>query len=283
MPTDWTVTFGGLTIGGDGSPYQLSELVGFHEAPEVRTSDQMRSRAHGLFAGTDYLGGRSIVAEVEVVAPHPSETVWQAFSSALVVGAESETALGVQMPGLAYGTAVQVGARVRKLSLPIERAYFNGHGRAVVEWYATDPRVYSQTLTTQTASQATVAGTGVTFPVTFPLSFGGAVSGGQLTATNAGEFGAPWVATISGPIVNPTLENITTGETLAFVGSLATGETLVVDSLARSVLLNGTASRYSWLVVGSQWFTVEPGDNAIRLAGTSGTGSVSFSFRSAWI
>ena len=116
MPTDWTVTFGGLTIGGDGSPYQLSELVGFHEAPEVRTSDQMRSRAHGLFAGTDYLGGRSIVAEVEVVAPHPSETVWQAFSSALVVGAESETALGVQMPGLAYGTAVQVGARVRKLS-----------------------------------------------------------------------------------------------------------------------------------------------------------------------
>lgn len=283
MPTDWTLTFGGLTIGGDGSRYQLTQLTGVHDAPEVRTSDQIRARTHGLFAGTDYLGGRSIVAEIEVVAPHPSETVWQAFSSALIVGAETETTLGFQVPGLAGGAAVQVSARVRKLSLPVERSYLNGHGRAVVEWFATDPRVYSQTLTTATASQATVAGTGVTFPVTFPLSFGGAVSGGQLTATNSGEFGAPWVATISGPIENPTLENITTGETLAFVGSLAAGETLVVDSLARSVLLNGSASRYSWLVVGSEWFTVQPGDNAIRLAGTSGTGSVSFSFRSAWI
>jgi hypothetical protein len=283
MTADWTITFGGLTIGGDGSPYQLTQLDGLHDAPEVRTSDQMRARSHGLFAGTDYLGGRSIIAEVEVVAPHPSETVWQSFSSALIVGAETETPLGFQIPGLAGGVDVQVGARVRKLSLPIERAYLNGHGRAVVEWFATDPRVYSQTLTTATASQATVAGTGVTFPVTFPLSFGGAVSGGQLTATNTGEFPAPWTATISGPIDNPTLENITTGETLAFVGTVATGETLVVDSLARSVLLNGTASRYSWLVVGSQWFGVQPGANAIRLAGTSGSGSVSFSFRSAWI
>lgn len=283
MPTDWTLTFGAITIGGAGSPYQLARLTGFHESPEVRTADQIRARAHGLFAGTDFLGGRSIMAEVEVVAQHPNETIWQAFSAALVPGAGDETTLGVQFPGLASGTAVQVGARVRKLSLPIDRAYLNGHGSALVEWYATDPRVYSQTLNTATANQATVAGTGVTFPVTFPLSFGGAVSGGQLMATNAGEFTAPWVATISGPIDNPILENITTGQTLAFTGSLIAGETLVVDSLARSVLLNGTASRYSWLVVGSQWFGVQPGANAIRLAGTAGSGSVSFSYRSAWI
>lgn len=283
MPADWTLTFGGLTIGGAGSPYQITQLSGFHDAPEVRSDDQTRARAHGLFAGTDYLGGRSIVADIEVVAKHPNESTWQAFSSALVVGAESETPLGLQIPGLAGGTSVRVGARVRKLSLPIERSYLNGHGRAIVEWFATDPRVYSETLTTATASQATVAGTGVTFPVTFPLTFGGSVSGGQLIATNVGEFGAPWSATITGPVDNPTVENITTGETLAFVGTLAAGETLVLDSLARSVLLNGTASRYSWLVIGSQWFTVEPGANTIRLAGSSGTGSISFSFRSAWI
>jgi hypothetical protein len=283
MPTDWTITFGNLTIGGPNSPYQLVQINGLHDAPEVRTSDQIRARSNGMFAGTDYLGGRSVIAEVQVVASHPDETVWQDFSSALIVGAESETALGFQIPGLARGNAVQIDARVRKLSLPIERSYLNGQGNAVIEWFATDPRVYTQSVDTETASQATVAGTGVTFPVTFPLSFGGAVSGGQLQATNIGEFGAPWSATISGPIVNPTLENITTGETLAFIGSVAAGETLVINSLDRSVLLNGTASRYSWLVVGSQWFTVEPGDNAIRLAGTSGTGSVSFSFRSAWI
>lgn len=283
MPTDWTFTYNGLTIGGDGSAYQITKLTGLHDSPEVRTSDQIRARAHGMYAGTDLLGGRSLMAQVEVVAPHPDETTWSDFSRALVPGQGDELPLVFQIPGVAGGVAVQIAARVRRLALPVDRNYFFGHGSAAVEFWATDPRIYSQATTTQTVSQAVPSGAGLTFPITFPLTFGGAVSGGSFTASNAGEFAAPWTATISGPIVNPTLENVTTGQTVAFTGSVAAGETLVISSLDRSVLLNGTASRYSWLVIGSSWWQLAPGDNTVRLAGTSGSGSVSFTFRSAWV
>jgi hypothetical protein len=283
MPSDWTFTYNGLTIGGDGSPYQITQLTGLHDSPEVRTSDQIRARAHGLFAGTDLLGGRSLMAQVEVVAAHPDETVWSDFSRALVPGQGDELPLVFQIPGVAGGISIEVGARVRRLSLPVDRSYFFGHGSAAVEFWATDPRIYSQAATTQSVSQASVSGTGLVFPITFPLSFGGAVTGGQFVATNAGEFAAPWTATIAGPIVNPVLENVTTGQAIAFTISVGAGETLVVSSLDRSVLLNGTASRYSSLVVGSSWWELAPGDNTVRLAGTSGSGSVSFTFRSAWV
>lgn len=277
---DWQLTFNGLTLGG--APYGVSELTGFHDAPDVRADDQMRSRAHGQWANVDYLGGRTIQASIIVTSPHPSGSTWQALSQALVAGQAAESTLTATLPGVAMGATVQVGARVRRLSLPIDLDYTVGVGRAEVEWHCTDPRIYSSTLTTLSTSQAVSSG-GLVFPAVAPLAFAGSASGGQITATNAGEFAAPWVATISGPVTDPRLENITTGQTVAFTGTVDSGQTLVVSSLDRTVLLNGTASRYSWLVGTSQWFDLAAGDNTVRFAGTSGTGSLSFSFRSVWI
>jgi hypothetical protein len=55
-----------------------------------------------------------------------------------------------------------------------------------------------------------------------------------------------------------------------------------VDSDARLVLLNGTASRYDWLAFGSVWFPINPGSNTIRLGGASGTGTLDFYWRDGW-
>jgi hypothetical protein len=283
MATDWTLQFNGITLGGATNPYQISAITGLHENPEIRSSDVARARTHGQFAGIDYLGGRDIAAAIEVRSPHPSNNIWQAFSQALVAGQTAEGLLVIQVPGLAAGATVQVNARVRRLALPMDRSYSLGVGMANVEWHCTDPRIYDNSLTSLSITQATGSGSGLTLPITFPITFGSGTSGGQATATNAGEFAAPWTATINGPVVNPRIENITAGLTLSFVGSLASGESLVVSSVDRSVLLNGTASRYSWLTSTSQWFDLAPGDSAIRFAGTSGSGSMTFNFRSVWI
>lgn len=280
---DWTFIYNGLTVGGSGNPYNLIKINGFHDAPDVRTADTERARAHGMFAGTDYLGGRSITAEIEVVAPHPDEADWSAFSRAFVPGDTAESTLKAQIPGVAGGIEVQVGARVRRLALPIDRDYLFGHGSAMVEFFCTDPRIYSVAQTLVSIDQAAISGSGLTFPATFPLSFGGAVSGGLGVATNAGEFSAPWVGTITGPVDNPRIENVATGQVLSFTGSLSAGQTLVISSLDRSVLLSGTASRYSWLNFGSSWFDLAPGTNTIRFAGTAGTGNLQLTFRSVWI
>lgn len=279
--SDWTMAWNGVTVGGAGNEYELVELVGLHENPDVRTGDQDRSRAHGQWANVDYLGGRTIQAQIDIHGEHPSP-VWQAFSQAFVMGQAAEQTLTFTIPGVAAGLTAQVGAKVRRLSLPADRSYSLGVATANVEFHCTDPRIYSSTLTTLTTSQAVSSG-GLVFPAVAPLAFAGSASGGQVTATNAGEFAAPWTATIAGPVTDPRIENITTGQTLAFVGTLAADQSLVVSSLDRTVLLNGTASRYSWLVGTSQWFDLAAGNNAVRFAGTSGTGSMSLTFRSVWI
>jgi hypothetical protein len=278
--SDWQITFNGLTLGE--APYGLTNLTGFADSPEVRSSDQMRARAHGQWMSVDYLGGRNIGASVIVTSQHPSSAAWQAFSQALVAGQATESTLSATMPGVAYGVPVQVGARVRKLSLPLNIDYALGVGRAEIEWHCSDPRIYAATASSVTASMATASGAGASFPLTFPLTFGGATTGGLLPATNDGEFEAPWTMTINGPVVNPRIENVATGQVISFTGEVGASSALVISSLERTVLLDG-ASRYSWLTAGSQWFDLAPGPNTFRFAGTSGSGSATLDFRSTWI
>lgn len=278
----WQIEWAGLVM-GDGTPYVIQSMTGLNDTPGVRSSDSARARAHGAWAGTDYSDVRSITATISVDGPHPNSALWDALSRALVIGQPGETPLTVKVPGLAQGRELIMFARCRNLSLPTDQDYASGVGAAAVQWVATDPRIYAATESTLTVGIASSSASGFPFPLTFPISFGGAATGGLVTANNEGEFPAPWVATIHGPVVGPRIENVTTGETLTFNGSLAAGETLVVSSADASVLLNGVASRYPWLAFGSQWFDLAPGVNELRFAGTSGTGSLDLVFRSAWI
>jgi hypothetical protein len=279
----YIIEWAGLTFGGDG-PYQLVELSGLHDAPAVRTSDSDRARGNGQWAGTDYLTGRSILATFEVVgkAAPSAETALAAFSAATVVGQGPESPLTVQVPGVAGGRRVTVGARVRRVSLPVDRAYMHEHGVASVEWWATDPRFYDETVGTVTTGIGTLSGVGLTFDATPDLYFGGPVPSGVVNVTNDGEVPAPWRVTFTGPVTDPRIENVTTGTELRLIGTVPAGADLVIDSAARSVALNGV-SRYGWLKVGSSWSDLAPGPNTVRLTAAAGTGTATLTFRSTWI
>lgn len=277
----WQIAWKGLTM-GDGTPYVVQSVTGLHDTPGVRTSDMDRARRHGAFPGSDYTESRVVVAEILVDGRHPNEAVWSAFSLAHVVGDEVETPLSFRVPGVAGGIEVVVFAKCRRLNLPTDRDYAAGIGTATVQWTATDPRIYSADEVVLFTAMATVAGTGRTYPLTYPRTYGGPISGGFITATNEGEFPSPWVAVIDGPVEHPRIENVGTGQTIAFNGTVAAGSSLVVDSDNRTVMLDG-ASRYHWLAPGSQWFDVLPGANTVRLAGLSGAGSLTFTYRHAWI
>jgi hypothetical protein len=82
--------------------------------------------------------------------------------------------------------------------------------------------------------------------------------------------------------VNPSITHQEQGLTLLFNITLAAGDFLVVDSGARSVLLGGTASRYSTLAQ-PNWFDLSPlTSNTIRFNAASGAGTLTFSYRNAW-
>lgn len=246
--------------------------------PRVRTDDRDRAQVHGLYGGRDLLGERRV--PLELLVDTTSKTAALAARALLAQAftpASADAALVWQEDGVKY----QLFGRPR-LADPDITELASGALEVSCRFQANDPRIYSQVALSQSTGLA-VAGTGLTFNATPNFSFGGAASGGFITALNAGNFPAPWTAQIIGPVTDPRIQLASTGQTLIMVGTVASGDVLNIDSLAKSILLNGTASRFSFLQPGSAWFDLAPGSNQIGFSATSGSGTLAVGWRSAWL
>jgi len=117
-----------------------------------------------------------------------------------------------------------------------------------------------------------------------PFTFGAVSTGGALNLANNGNFFSNHPITIEGPVTNPRVESLTQGKTLAMDIVLGVGETLVLDAESRTVLLNGTASRYNTLTTESEWFDLQPGNNEVRFqAATPTAATMTITWRSSWV
>ena len=282
MPlADYALSIGGLTL-GPGTDYIVHRVDGFG-APIDRISDTPRPRRHGELAGSDYLDGRTVTIEITVRGDTPAETVanldallavWQPITDAGTV-----TALSYKFPGQAER---QLYGRPRRLAADTDRIIGNRIS-ATLEYRAGDPLQYAATATTGAIGLSGTAG-GRTYSRTYPLTYGTSTST-SLYVTNAGTFSTAPTFRITGPATNPKVENRATGESLAFAIVLTAGQTLDVDTDARTVILDGTASRYSTLVTGSTFFDLNPGTTELRFVADvyNATATLAVSFRSAWI
>jgi hypothetical protein len=273
---DFQWTFNGATW-GDGTALDVVTVAGL-DMPGLRTADSPRSADHGTYVGRDWSEGRTIRMQIEAGGSDAAalDAAWSQLQASFVPS-QVELPLVFELPGQ---PTRRVNARCRRRGWVIDESYAMGSGSMAVEFYASDPRIYDDTLTQLSTGLPTISG-GLTFPAVAPFVFGTAGAGGDIAASNTGTFAAPWVLVFTGPLVAPSITHTGQGRTLAFTGTLDVGETLVVDSAARTVLLNGTASRYLWLAFGSQWFTLEPGTNPLQFSGASGTGTAQITYRSA--
>lgn len=280
---DWQMEYAGLLIGDPGA-YSIAKIDGLASMPDLRTSDRTRLRRHGMLPGDDFLAGRSVIADVEIDgADDPAFAAAVAALKAALAPGSPEQALTFQIPGVAGGGVRRLNARPRKLALPVDLdRFFHRLPVASVEWFATDPRIYDDA--EQSEAVGLAAGVaGLSWPLSWPLSWGGASTSSTITAANAGTFPTPMVVRFDGPVTNPGIENVVTGFTLQLSLTLGLGEFLEVDTDARTVLLSGTASRYSSLTT-ADWFELAPGDNQLRFIGTTtGDPTMTVTWRSAWI
>jgi hypothetical protein len=110
----------------------------------------------------------------------------------------------------------------------------------------------------------------------FPVEFG--TSGSQYTAANTGDVPTPVQITIAGPCVNPIIDNLTTGKTLAIVQSVLSGESIEIDTAfgqKRVEHIDGSGTRTNvmhWLTDASELWDLAVGDNALEYSETSGAG-----------
>lgn len=273
-------TYNGLTF-GQAQPVKIVEVGGFDDLPTIRDGNIPRSADHGAFLGSHYLDGRIVTFSLRI-APQGSRAGLEAQIDTL------RAALGVQtareLPLTVNGNR-QLNCRPTKrfVSDSIDDWGSAWTATAQLEFEASDPRIYDATLQTPSTGLATVSG-GMTFPASFPLGFGAPASGGYIFATNAGTFPTRPLAIIAGPVVNPQIQNVTTGDTVKLNITLASTDMLAVDFNARTILLNGTASRYSALTSDSAWFELVPGTTTIRfLASAFAAGTLTLQYRSAWL
>ncbi len=82
-------------------------------------------------------------------------------------------------------------------------------------------------------------------------------------------------------ITNDTLS----GVGWAWGGSLGAGDVLVVDTLSKSVTLNGAAAYDDFTLAGdsAEWLPLAPGGNLIEIHAAAGSASVQFEWHDGWV
>lgn len=127
---------------------------------------------------------------------------------------------------------------------------------------------------------------GATFPIAFPATF--AVQGATMVVENAGDIAAPIRIAIPGPITNPVVENLTTGEQIALTLEVADGQTVLIDTtygnlLCRLRAANGTQTNaMQYLTPESTFWQLVPGVNIVTFSAPGGSATVTIEYASRY-
>ncbi|MFJ9671090.1 hypothetical protein ACIRP5_09930 [Streptomyces sp. NPDC101221] len=143
---DWTLSYGPITI-GDAETLPAVNFTVFDplSMPDVRTNDVTLIQRDGLWAGDDYMGGRTIPLSLQVQGSTRDEfseavnLIYRAFSP----GVSGEIPLRFKIPGLCQGREAYINARTRRRSNPLDANFARLSCAFEIELFATDPYVYA--------------------------------------------------------------------------------------------------------------------------------------------
>ena len=249
---DFQLDFDGLLM-GDGTPYGVDVWDGFLDMPPTRSTTAPRPGRRGVFTTPDYDDGKlySIVADVVAAAG----VTFADAVAALTAGTypqETLRPLRFQLPGLGVRT---VFVQCRKRVIPVDVAYeFGMSSKCAVQWFAPDGRQYGPSLSLAAGLRS--GGTGLDYPLVYPLLYGTAPVGGVVTFTNTGNAAAEPVITVTGPLAQGfEIVRVETGRRLRYQAIV--GSDLVLDCGAGTVTTQGQQRAVNLTV--REWFTVAPG------------------------
>lgn len=272
-----TLRFG--AVDSAGVAWFLQTLKGW-DSPSVRSEFQDRESDHGSWASPVYFGSRPLTLTGTVEAPDRA-SLDTALDQLYVAAALTDTTLTVW-----ESTPKQ--AVVRRSGEVLAEHVTDRTATWSVMVTAADPRRYGTTLQTGTTGLPSTTG-GPTFPVTFPVTFSATTVSGQINAVNSGTLDTRPVLTITGPVVAPTVSALYPDGSvrqLIYSQDLATGDVLVIDTDAHTVVLNGVTSRRRFMTVSGGWPTLPAGGSAnyqFQSGTYNATAMLTATWRSAWM
>ena len=138
--------------------------------------------------------------------------------------------------------------------------------------HAPDPTLYGPMAFTQVPYGSTVGGTGLTYPLTYPLDYGvpAGVTPGSVTVANNGTV-AYWPRIrIDGPVTNPALSLVETGDSVRYNGTVAAGAHLDIDCANHRVTIgDNPVSVRRWVSAVGNWLAVPPGGGSVAATADS--------------
>jgi len=269
-------TLGTLIFGGVdtlGTRVYLSTLKGWDEGVSSTGTVEQRAADDGGWPDQAYRAPRLVEMELELIGSD-FKTVSRSINA---------IEAGLPLNGLGTLTVDNHGdvlqAAVRK-SGDLVTSQKGAKGTASLSLIAPDPRRYDvDEITASTGLPVTTGG--LILPLVLPLSLSATMSAGVLTAVNAGNAETLPVFTITGPCpAGATITHRPTGAFLRFSEAIGAGHTLTIDTVSRTAVLDGTASR---TVIGT-WFSYAPGANEVAFSASAyDSGALLTStHRSAW-
>lgn len=269
ITADWQLEWRG-TLLGSGTPYGWSDLDGWLSLPGMRVDDQARPGRHGAYAGQQLSDERVVTYEFTVL-PYAGQTFAQAVDTLRRITAVEEAPDEEPLVVRLSGTAWLVNARCTRRSLPVDRMYAAQARTSAVQWVATDPRLYSPAQQSLTVGLPSPGAGGLVFPLVFPLTFGTGLAGGNMALANTGTVTTWPTWQITGPVTGPVISNVDTGQVLSFdpAFAVAAGQTLIIDTDARTVTLQGVNRRDRLFI--ADWFGLRAAATAnVRFSAAGG-------------
>lgn len=233
----------------------LTSVTGLVGIGPLRDSRRVRPQAHGGIDETRYEDGRIIALEGEVMSTVGIEDAFAEFRAitapmlGTLDGAPALMKWTEGVSGLALQRYVRLASDVEP---PLQEGAALLHYQA--QFYAEDPRAYSQTLQTVSGSTLAALGGGKRYPRTYPKTYASS-GGGTATFANAGNRPTPPVLRIWGACVNPQVVLLNTGQRIALKGTIAASDFIELDVARRTILLHGSEGRQNFYdPTMSQWF-----------------------------
>ena len=262
-----------------GVAWHLQEMEGW-DGSEVRAEYQAREFDHGSWASPVYLSERPITLAGKIVAP--DITALDGAMEAL------RTAAALTATTLTVYEAIPKQCTVRRSGKPLIRPISDRVAEYSLLVTAADPRRYATSLQSDTTGLPATTG-GLAVPATPPLTLSATTVSGTIDAPNAGTIETRPTFIIAGPVTQPQIlvqQPDGSVQSLIYSQNLVAGEELVIDCDAKTVILDGTASRRRYLSVPLGWPYIPASDEAViqfQSTAYDAAAMLTAQWRSAWL
>lgn len=302
----WFAVLNGVALsgGGDQCPITpsgcLTEPPDGLGAPEIRTEDVTFAQADGTEHFSDWYGPRIITLNnVTVCGPNTGCCSGKSSRSSVreIVQAWSRQCSDIGLvlwpdspqPSGDRGTDGPFGFIGRPRVASVQ---WLGQGSdcasLTLRFDCVDQRIYLQKPNGSDGLQCLTMQTNTggmcrSYPRCYPMCYsGGAVTGTAVTGIVDGDLCVPVSVTLDGPLVQPKITDISTGDYLQYMGSIQAGSSVTVDT-KNGTAVNSNGTNVSGQLTGSVFMTLAPGSHIIRLDsyGEGDSGTAELCYRSA--